>query len=294
MIRGMYRKLCLRSLSTSASLYSAKQPRFAQTLQETGKPALTKPQEIRKPIGLDAPSTLNAEAETKGRSLAGSIRSFFSEDSIEKRRDSINYDITHSPFYESKSFANTKGKIFTPPVSYFKAEKSKFFPDFLAKCLAGEERYLHEMTKNKVSVIRLFSTVSGEKCTETYFENEGKNYLSNGHSIFLNEFPLSEIIDINVPIGWLKSKLVKWSLGNLKKIVPKERQQNYLILSEKSLPFDVKQKLMCDNRCSGYIYVVDYKGRIRWATSGYANEEERKLLWKCVSSLEKELTSLKS
>lgn len=290
----MYSKLCLRSLNTSASLYSVRQPRFAQTLQETGKPALTRPQEVRMPIGLDAPSQLNTEAVTKEKSLISSIRNFFSEDSIEKRRDSINYDITHSPFYESKSFANTKGKIFTPPISYFKAEKSKFFPDFSAKCLAGEEQYLHQMTKNKVSIIRLFSTVSGEKCTETYFENEGRNYISDGLPIFLKNFPLSQIIDINVPIGWLKSKLVKLSLGNLKKTVPKERQQNYLILSEKRFPFDVKQKLMCDNRCSGYIYVVDYKGRIRWATSGYANEEERKLLWKCMSSLEKELASMKS
>ena len=284
MIRIQARNFCQAS-----RLLNIKAPRFTQTLKEASKPALTKSHLITRPFGLDSGVMINQT----GHGSSGSIQDrILGSEAKEKRQKQLDYEIAHSPFYESKSFTNTNGKMFTPPVSFFKREKSKYFPNFEGTTVDGRDQTLFGLLENEVSIVRLYSTVSGEKCSETYFNVDGKNYLTSGYSAFEVEHPMSQIIDINIPQNWLKGLLVKLSSGSIKRSLPVQRQSKYFITSDKLFLFDIKQKLMCDNACSGYIYVLDHQGRIRWATSGYADAAELSLMWKCVRGLEKELKSL--
>lgn len=279
----------VRTFSQISRLLDLKTPRFTKTLQEASKPALTKSQLITRPFGLDSPVLLN---QRSGGSNGSIQRKIFGSDAKEERQKQLDHDITHSPFYESKSFTNTNGKIFTPPVSYFKRDKSKYFPNFSGTTLDGQDRTLLGNLEGKVSIVRVYSTVSGEKCTETYFNDGAQNYLTSGYGKFEEEYPMTQIIDVNMPQNWLKGLLVKISKGNIKKLIPQQRHSNYFVVPDKLFLYDIKNKIMCDNMCSGYIYILDHQGRIRWATSGYANAAELSLMWKCVRGLEKELKSL--
>lgn len=282
-------KIQTRTFSQVSRLLNVKAPRFTQTLKEASKPALTKSHLITRPFGLDSGVMINQTNHGSGGSIQDKI---FGSEAKERRQKQLDYEIAHSPFYESKSFTNTNGKIFTPPVSFFKHEKSKYFPNFGGATVDGRDQTLFGLLEGKVSIVRLYSTVSGEKCSETYFNVEGKKYLTSGYGAFEAEHPMSQIIDINIPQNWLKGLLVKLSSGSIKRSLPQQRQSKYFIVSDKLFLFDIKQKLMCDNTCSGYIYVLDHQGRIRWATSGYADPAELSLMWKCVRGLEKELKSL--
>lgn len=277
-------KTSVRFLSTP------KLPRFAETLKEASKPALQHSHLISKPFGLAAPTLLNPQTSDKyDLSYTAVKHKMFSADAKEKRQKVLDHDIAHSPFYESKSFNNVNGKIFTPPVSYFKRDKSLYFPDFLADTLVNKEQRLGSLWEGKVSIVRVFSTVSGENCSKTYFDSDQGNYLTDGYQSFSTKYPSTQIIDVNMPQTALKKFIVNLSKGNLKKLIPEPRHNKYFIAPYKLFPLDVRKELNCDNVCSGYIYLLDAKGRIRWATSGSANEAEYSLMWKCVAGLEKEL-----
>lgn len=246
---------------------------------------MEKPHVIERPLGLDAPQLLNSSSRAVGS------WDFFSAEARERRQLQLDHDIKHSPFYDSKSFNNTNGKIFTPPVSYFKADKAKYFPDFIGQTLTTKNQRFGDLLKGKVSIVRIYSTMSGEKCANTFFSVDGKDYLTKDHDAFTATHPHSQIIDLNLPQNWLKGFMVKLSQSNLKKLIPQQRHSRYFIVPNQVFPYDVKQKLYFDNTCSGYVFLLDQQGRIRWLTSGYANEKELALMWKCVRGLEREVAS---
>lgn len=266
---------------------STKTPRFLKTLSESSKPPLTKSHIITKPFGLASPILLNP-----GHSGQWSLKNeLFGGEAKEMRQRQLDHDIKHSPFYESKSFTNTNGKIFTPSSSYFKSDKALYFPNFHAQAIDGTASELHSMFKNKVSLVRVFSAVSGDTCSETYFKTKTHNYLTKDYDKFTQKYPHSQIIDLNIPLGFVKRSMVKLVSGSIKSKLPEDRKDKYFILPDRLIPFDLKQELLCDNSCSGYIYLIDEAGKIRWATSGYSNEKELLTLWKCLRGVEKELSN---
>lgn len=281
-----YSQAFVRAFSGSSQA-PFKAPRFTQTLKEASKPPLEKSHVISRPFGLDAPKVVNQKGAQTSLYLQ-----LFGAEARELRQKRLDHDIAHLPFYESKSFANTNGKIFTPPVSFFRREKAKFFPDFHGTSLDGKSTQFSHLLANKVSIVRIYSTVSGERCSDTYFNVSGEDYLTGGFETFKKEYPMSQIMDLNLPQNRLKRFVVSVSKSNIKRMTPVERHPGYFILPQAVFPFDIKQTLYCDNMCSGYIYILDHQGRIRWATSGYASDEERDLMWKCVRGLEKELRLL--
>ncbi|KAK6453781.1 ATPase assembly factor ATP10 [Scheffersomyces xylosifermentans] len=284
-------RLAARRFTQSASLLNGKSPRFVTTLKEASKPALEKSRPITKPIGLDSPILLNHKIGDT-YSLTNIKEELFSSEAKERRQKKLDYEIKHSPFYETKSFRNTNGKIFTPPISFFKKDKAKYFPDFISTTLDGQQRSLYEILTGKVSIVRLYSTVSGEQCSHTYFKEEGKDFAGGDYTEFQSKYPKGQIIDINIPQNWMKGFFLGLSKSSIKKTIAPERHGKYFILPDHIFQYDVREKLYCDNMCSGYIYLLDHNGKIRWATSGYSNEEESALMWKCVKGLEKELNAL--
>lgn len=258
-------------------------PGFLRSALATSEPALTKPEAISRPFGFEEPIELG---QTKT-----SIRNILSPEAKERRQRQLDHDLKHSSFYEFKSFNNTKGKIFLPPISYFKKEKSKYFPDLTAKSLSNKSHKLSDILKEKVTILRIFSTISGEKCANTYFEN----YLSkDGYESFCEKYPHAQIVDLNIPQTWAKGLFAGLSKGNLRSKVAPARHDRYFLIPHGLFDVDTKKTLKCDNTCSGYIYVLDDEGHIRWATSGNANEKELEILWKSVRGISLEITAAKS
>ncbi|CAI5755977.1 unnamed protein product [Candida verbasci] len=276
-------KQFIRYISKNTSNY---EPGFLKTFNAATKPAQKQSFSITKPFGLEKPILLNHKLSDT-YSFSNIYQELFGEQAKERRAKQINYDLKHSPLFDSKSFRNTNGKIFNSPISYFKQEKSLYFPDFITKTLTGESRSLYDvLVEKKVSIITLFSTGSGYNCVQTWFKEDGKDLYKD--SSFEKENPNAQIIDINLPQSWLKGFITKYfALPNIKKMLPELRQNNYFILPNHIFSFNIKEKLYCDNQCSGYIYIVDSMGKIRWAASGNSTPEEYKLMWKTIKNLQK-------
>lgn len=271
-----------RCFSSYAATLKRNVPRFVNTLKEASNPAVEHLEVVSRPFGFDSPITV---ADTF------SVSEFFGNSAAEKRQRQLDHDIKHSPFYDSKSFSNTQGKIFTPPVSYFKRDKSKFFPNIVGENLQGNTVALQDVIPGKVSIVRIFSTISGERCTNTYVED---NLTEIGYTQLQEKYKNAQIVDYNIPQSWIKGLFVKMAKSNLRKIVPSARHDKYFILPNTLFGVDIRKVLKCDNNCSGYIYVLDDDGRIRWATSGYANESEKAILWRAVEGINREINSKRS
>ncbi|KAI5962645.1 ATP10 [Candida pseudojiufengensis] len=271
-----------RSFSTSSRHF-----KVLNTLKEVSKPPQSSSIEMTRPIGLQKPILLNHKlSDTYSISNIG--RELFGDQAKERRQKNLDYDLKHSPIYEAKSFENTKGKIFKPPISWFRQDKSLYFPDFIAKTLTGKQESLYDVLSNKYNIVRLFSSITGDQCTKSYFKYQNKDYYSKNYQDFRTQFPNFQIIDINMPTSWIKGFVLNLSLSNLRKTISPDRYNKYFILPIHILTPDIREKLHCDNQCSGYIYILDPRGKIRWATSGYATPEDLDLMWKVVRGLEKE------
>ncbi|KAL6450132.1 ATP10 Mitochondrial ATPase complex subunit ATP10 [Candida maltosa Xu316] len=277
-------RVFVRGLSYSKVFCERYQPRFMNTYSDTIKPPQEKPTRLSKPVLLN-----HKLSDTY--SFSNIKQELFGDQAKERRQKQLDYDLKHSPIYEAKSFQNTKGKIFTPPISYFKQDKSLYFPDFIAKTLTGGSRSLYEALDDKISIITLSSAVTGEQCVRSYFKVDGKDYYSTDYETFKEEYPKVQIIDINMPQSWIKGFIMNMGKGGLKKSLGDEsRFKNYFILPSHIMSAEIKEKLHCDNQCSGYIYIVDNMGKLRWATSGMATPEDLTLMWKVVKGLQKEVS----
>lgn len=241
-------------------------PRFVNTLKEAAKPAQQSLLAVARPFGYAQ------------RVLLGNTFGIFSKEAKEHRQRQLDHDIAHSPFYESKSFSNTGGKIFTAPKSYFKADRSLYFPDFQAYTLDNQRRFLYDTLKGEVTVLRLFSTISGERCVNSFVQPDLANLDLK-----------AQVVDVNVAQSWVKGLFVKLSKGNLRKAVKPERHSLYFFVPSGLFPVEVKKTLMCDNMCLGYVYVLDAAGRIRWAASGYASDDEQEQLSRVLRGLHREM-----
>lgn len=84
---------------------------------------------------------------------------------------------------------------------------------------------------------------------------------------------------INLQENPLKSFLVTMFLSSLRKTIPPSQQPTYL-LSHQSLEY-LREPMGMMNKHVGYVFLVDWEGRIRWAGCSWATADEEESLRRC-------------
>ncbi|AET38759.1 Atp10p Ecym_3266 [Eremothecium cymbalariae DBVPG len=249
-------------------------------------------QELKKPVGLEC-SPDRSIPYTKGNSL----KDMFKQDKTTQRAEELALEFSKSGMYDVYTFRKTNGKLFLSPPSYWRAEKSLYFPHLVGRTLANAEKTcLEDTLRGKLSIIKIATSVAGEKLVNSYFQNENIDYLANGHELLNDKqstmsTAAAQIIDINFSENWVKSLIVNLSLRKLRNEIPERRHSQYFVCAREQLPFMIREKLLLNNPYTGYVYVVDPQLRIRWMACGAAQPKDFELLWKCVRGLQKELVN---
>jgi ATPase complex subunit ATP10 len=185
-------------------------------------------------------------------------------------------------FDEVRHFRSTKGKFWMAPSAYFRADKALYMPNFWGRTLLGEWAPTTSVLKGKVSVVRVFGSVSGEWHVNSFTQNLVNERLTEPHK---RDF---QIVDINLPDTRVKEYIVKMFLWNVKRSIQDPARHGTYFLSRKGVTKQMKKAIRADNAYSGFVYLVDRHCRIRWAGSGDATENEKKYLDKFLSSVIKE------
>jgi ATPase complex subunit ATP10 len=184
----------------------------------------------------------------------------------------------------SKQF---KGKSWIAPPLLFKADKSLFFPNLMGRTLNTSERIntTHTLFGN-VSAVGVFSSVWAENQTKTFLDN-----LEADVPAF--EEGLVQRVDINIEENWLKAAIIKMFIPRLQARMPWEQHDRYFIVT-KGVSKEVRHDMGLWNGRVGYVYLVDWNCRIRWAGSGNAEPEERAALVRGLKKLAEEWKQLRA
>lgn len=245
-------------------------------------------EELRKPIGLPQPPF-----NTKEYKYGNSFLDLFNSEKTEKRAGELEVEFRKSGFHDLYVLKKTNGKIFYSPPSYWKADKSLYFPHLSGQRLAdGEECNIEDSLAGKVSIVRMFTTDVGKNLIDSYFvdKTHGLDYLKNDLDLLkdVEGAKSAQIIEINMAENWLKMAIVNFAKNKYASIVPEHRHDKTFICNRTQLPFQIREEIQINNLYSGYVFVIDENLKIRWAASGEASQKDFNLLWRCVNAIRKE------
>lgn len=293
--------LCLRTLKSqvpTSRCFSTSSPSFFLGKLNKHLQATTPKEHVvitlTKPIGVREEPKDTDNSPKDPRSIKEKYKDFLDPEKNKKRQEELEKEMSRSGMYDLYVYRKTKGKLFLSPQSYWKAEKSLYFPNFVGEDLTSSKlKGTTSLLKGKVSVIRAYTADLGEKASKGYFKVLDNDYLTTeGYDKFLETNPNSQIVDLNITENGLKAIFVKASKSGLRKVVHESRYDKYLIVPKKGLNIDVRESIHLLNNYTCFIYVVDHQGRIRWATCGEPTEADRNMLWRTVRGLEREYKAL--
>ncbi|CAR26552.1 hypothetical protein ZYGR_0H03680 [Zygosaccharomyces rouxii] len=241
-------------------------------------------EELKRPIGLAQPPS-KATVYSRGNSF----RDLFDREKTNKRSKELGLEFSKSGMYDIHIFRKTNGKLFTSPPSYWRSDKSLYFPHITGLSLKDGQVSLEDTLRGKVSVVRLFSSKVGDDLCKQYLQNDELklNYLEPSASQSLQSKGI-QTVDVNFVDSGIKYALMKLFIGRLRSAVPAYRHSHYLLADREQLPFNVRETLQINNVYTGFTIVVDPALKIRWMASGSATTDEFKTLWKCVKRIREE------
>lgn len=213
-------------------------------------------------------------------------------------------EITKSHFAEIYKFRDTLGKAWIAPKAYFREDKSLYMPNIYGRTLNNsEKRGTTSVLSGKLSIVRIFTSLTGERQADSYFypslsATNGKNSSIENKSQLekaLHEAAISvqedgfQVVDINLPENFAKEFIVGMFIGKIKSQFSQTpgRADRYFI-ARKGISKELTAAIHLENKYTGYLYIVDKNCKIRWAACGQATDEERDSLWRVIASLKKE------
>ncbi|RPB09702.1 hypothetical protein P167DRAFT_559984 [Morchella conica CCBAS932] len=234
----------------------------------TGKEKEKEPPRLARPIGLDHPPRPDENTGIDTRTTKQIFKPYF--------RDFSRLSATH------------KGKSFIAPPLLFRADKALFFPNLVGRTLQHPTDPLQSTTaalEGKVSVVSVFSSAWAEAQVRTFtssLEEDAWDKEEEGGCV--------QRVDINVETNPLKAWLVRVFVPRIRAGV-EERGWGRYFLVQRGLEEEVRERMAYVNEKVGYVYLVDWDCRIRWAGSGRAGEEEKAALRRGVVKLREDWRS---
>ncbi|BGP00416.1 Mitochondrial ATPase complex subunit atp10 [Rhodotorula toruloides] len=200
------------------------------------------------------------------------------EKRLEERRHLVK-EVARGYFHDYNELRHQGGKAYMSPKTLIRDELALYFPNIEGISLATKEKvHTTDLFENKVSLVAFSSFRSAEEHINSFV----RPTLAD-----LKGDPNFQYVYINLQENPLKSFLVSMFLSSLRKQVPEEYHQTYL-LSHQSLEY-LRDPLGMPNKHVGYVFLVDWRKKIRWAGCGWATVEEEEALRRCAHVLTQRL-----
>lgn len=239
-----------------------------------------------KPIGLFQPPTPKSQY-----SRGNSFKDLFDEEKTQRRTKELTLEMSKSGMFDMYTFKKTNGKLFISPRSYWREDKSLYFPHIVGKSVLKGHRKkvnIEDQMRGKLNIVRLFGNGIGEGLSSQFFDKDHdlKTWQNDNNT---------QLIEISWIENSIKSLIAKLSIPKLRSNISEERQRNYFFADREQLPFTIRDQLLINNILTGYTLIVDQNLKIRWMACGgvSAGGEERDTMWKCLESLQREMNDSK-
>lgn len=238
---------------------------------------------LNRPIGDAERPTVTDNTGIDTRTREQKKADFVNYDRHLLRRKELTHEMAKSQYEDVYKFRDTAGKMFVAPNAYFRADKALYMPNFIGRTLLegeADKKATTAVLANKISVVRVFTSLTGEKHTSTYFYDgeHPDNVVEDGF----------QMVDINLPDNFATELLVRWHANKIRQQIPDPARHGRYFIARKGVTKAMMEAMNLENKYSGYIYLVDGDCKIRWAACGNASEEERSALWRFVAALQRE------
>lgn len=137
------------------------------------------------------------------------------------------------------------------------------------------------MLEGRVSVVSVFSTAWAESQCATFLA---------GLDL---DTTLAQRVDINVELNPIKAALVKLFVPMIRGRLPVPQHERYFVV-QRGLDDETRQRMGFWNGRVGYVYLLDWDCKIRWAGSGNAGVEEKAALVRGVARLGEEWSKMEA
>ncbi|KAL8776072.1 MAG: hypothetical protein Q9194_003391 [Teloschistes cf. exilis] len=266
---------CLRSLQ--CQWYRRHASTFAQILNsEDPKPDERDLKPLSRPIGVPHPPQRGENSGIDTRSWS------------EKRKDSFDYDKhlvrrkelikqAAKPYFRDWSRVNHhNGKTFLAPSRIFRADKSLYFPNMVGSTLASpaESSDTTPVFQDRVSIVSVQSGRWAQLQTETFVDAKQHPQLATLLAEDEKRGGPLQRVEVNFEESWMKALIVRMFMGGIRKQRREEEWAKYFLV-RRGITDDLRQAIGMSNARVGYVYLVDWMCRIRWAGSANAETGER-------------------
>lgn len=186
-------------------------------------------------------------------------------------------------FREWKNLRFSNGKSFLAPTRLFRADKALYFPNFFGLTLQKDKkmRDTTSVLRGKISVLSAYSSAWGESQAASFVSQINNPEL---HDIINKACNLAQLVQINFEDNALKAMLIRLFMGTQRKKLAVENWNKYFLV-QNGLSMQLRDMIGLLNSKVGYIYLLDGECKIRWAGSGFCQENEKISLLKGVKKL---------
>ncbi|CCL99591.1 uncharacterized protein FIBRA_01609 [Fibroporia radiculosa] len=224
---------------------------------------------LQRPLGvLERPSSLpRSWAQTRDELMDQEKR-------MEKRRHLLKA-ATKGYFTDLNATRRHGGKTWVAPKVMIREDKALYFPDISGTTLTSKPNvHTTSLCAGKVSIIAMLSTRISELQTASFIKPTHSQFSSHPHYQF---------VQINLQENLLKSLLVSLFTSSIRKSVPENLWDKYLVSSQ-NMDY-LRDDMGMANRHVAYIYLVDQQCRIRWAGCADPMPQEVEALEVCTKVL---------
>jgi ATPase complex subunit ATP10 len=168
-----------------------------------------------------------------------------------------------------------EGKTFVAPAKLFRAERALYFPNMRGRTLASRaQQDITPMLRGRVSVITVGSTLWADRHVATFISEQQHPAL---HALLRDGGGAVQRVGVNLVEEWVKAWVVRIFMSSVRRSVPRDTHDKYFIV-RRGIDDDIREATGLLNRKVGYVFLVDWDCKIRWAGSGLASAEERQSL----------------
>ncbi|KAL8970597.1 MAG: hypothetical protein Q9183_001435 [Haloplaca sp. 2 TL-2023] len=262
-VQSADRQWLRRNASTAAKILDSEEPDW-KNQDHTLKP-------LSRPIGVQHPPRPGENSGVDPRSWREKRDDFFNYDKHLVRREELTRKVSKPYFRDWNRTKYHRGKTFLSPPRLFRADKSLFFPNMVGATLASGSQPADttSVLQDRVSIVSVYSGRWAELQAQT-FGNDPQlaEYMSAEKG-----GPLQKV-EINIEEDWMKAWIVRTFMGGIRKQRREEDWERYFLVT-KGVTDQMREAMGVGNTKVGYVYLVDWMCRIRWAGSADAEATEK-------------------